>query len=259
LPPEYHFRYVAEDEKDEYLRDHIDRSFRGKITDEYTIAEQSLWDLLLRPLSCTVLVKWVRLCLSLDWIAKHFPGVTVVQIVRHPVPLFLSWKTRDWDPGHNLQLLLCQEGLMKGRLAPYVTIMTRAQSYWEKAAALWGAINFMQWKAHRPHWIFRLHEWYCYNPENRIRWLAENLGLIWTKESHDFLRPDRKILRGPGYGRKRDSRSEIDKWRGKIGSTEIKQIHSVLKEFNLPYFRGTDPDQLFKDPHIIDTLPSFIH
>ena len=252
LGKRYKYRYLVEDIQDQNLEQHIEKSFHGRISDEYTIAEQSFRDILLHPHSSTVLVKWVRLCVCLDWIAKTFPEIKVVQIIRHPVPLFLSWRARGWEPENDLWILLRQKRLMQGPLLPYVSIMNDAKTYWEKAGALWGAVTFMQWKAHRQDWIFKPHEWYCYDPEKRIYWLAKKLGLVWNRNVNDFLQPDRRIIKGPGYGERRDPRSEICKWIGRITPNELHEINSVTQKFNLPFFKNLHPESLNSDPLIIE-------
>lgn len=55
----YTHAYVPQDEFRRGFYAHIQRSLRGKITDEYTLAEQGLREILLQPLANTVLVKWV--------------------------------------------------------------------------------------------------------------------------------------------------------------------------------------------------------
>jgi len=138
LPANPLYRYLPPEADEPVLERVLAEHLDGRAVDEYVIAEQGLRELLARPRARTVLVKWVRAGLMLEWIGARFPGLSLVQIVRHPVPLFLSWRQRDWDPDFNLQQLLSQRALMAGPLAPLADTLSHAEGFWEKAAAFWG-------------------------------------------------------------------------------------------------------------------------
>ena len=238
----YWYKYVPAVEQDELLRSHIKMAFRGRIVDEYTISEQGGREILAHPRSHTVLLKWVFLSLCLEWISKYFSELTVVQIIRHPVPQFLSWQQRGWDPDYNLQLLLNQPKLMKGPLQPYASVMHQAETYWEKVGAFWGAITYMQLRVHRTSWFLLEHEWFCLDANTRFRWLVEKLGLQWNTKIEDFLSPQRKIISGPGYGKRRDSRSEVHKWESQVTQKELDELMGTIAHFELPFYRNLDPE-----------------
>jgi hypothetical protein len=231
--------------QDEFRRDfyaHIQRSLRGGITSEYTLAEQGLREILLAPLARTVLVKWVWLTLSLDWIAKYFPDLQVIQIIRHPVPQFLSWRQRNWDPAVSLNLLLDQPLLMSSPLKRYASVMRKASTFWEKAGAFWGAVSFMQLQAHRSGWFLLEHEWLCLDAHTRFRWLTERLNLQWDDNIEDFLSSKRKIISGPGYGKRRNPRSEVHKWKSEVTQKELDDLMGTIAHFELPFYRNLDPE-----------------
>lgn len=228
------------------LARHISAAFAGRIHTEYVIAERGLREILTTWRADVVLIKWVKLVLCLDWLAQHFPDVTVVQTVRHPVPLTLSWRKRGWDPGHALDLLLAQPGLMTGPLAPYADAMRSAESYWERAGAFWGAIAFMQLRQHRPGWVLREHERFCIDPVEQYRALTQQLGLAWSDRIAGFATGENRRTVGPGYGRRRDPRQEIHKWETGVTRGERDQLESVVRVFDLPFYARLDPE-VFRD------------
>ncbi len=242
LGSEYMYRYMQADTADPGLKRFLDRAFRGHIHDEYTIAEQGLAEILRHPLSGTVLVKLVRLPLALDWLAGQFPGLAILQIVRHPAPQFLSWKQRNWSPGRALRRLLEQQELMDGPLAPYRNDMRCAESFWEQAGVFWGAVARLQLQSHRDGWYLREHEWYCADPLDRIHWQLDRMGLSWSNEIGHFINGDSARGSGPGYGRYRDPRAEIHKWEGRLSATELNELESAVKVFKLPFYPGLDPE-----------------
>jgi hypothetical protein len=240
LPLRYYHTIHAPPPQDVVQR--IDRSLEGKVTDEYVTADMSLWDILARPLAQTVLVKWVRMSMSLAWVAERHPDLTVIQVVRHPVPQFLSWRARGWSPEADLERLRAQTALLEGPLRRHASVIHKAGSYWEKAGALWGAVATMQIAAHRPGWVLREHEWFCLDPLRRFRQLVDWLGLTWTPAAEEFLSPWRRQVCGPGYGPWRDSRQEIRKWEGEITPAELKQLRDTLIQFDLPFYPGLEPE-----------------
>lgn len=242
LGEDYRYKYIKAGQKDCRLKNHIDKAFGGHIVDEYVIAEQGFREIFNHYRSHSVLLKLVFLPLCLEWIARQIPNITVIQIVRHPVPQFLSWRTRDWDVGYNLQLLLDQTELMQGPLKAYAPIMKEAETYWQKVGAFWGAVAHMQLRAHRAGWFLMEHEWYCADATDRIGWLIGQLGLAWSPRIADFVSPERRILKGPGYGLRRDPKSEIHKWEGAVTDAELRTLQETLNYFDLPFYPNLDPE-----------------
>lgn len=234
--------------RDVSLERHIRQAFSGRIHTEYVIAEQGIREMLVAWRANTVLIKWVKLVLCLDWFAVHFPDATVVQTIRHPVPLALSWRPRGWDPGHHLGLMLSQPELIEGPLKPYVSVMQDAETFWEQAGAFWGAISLMQLRQHRPGWFLREHEWYCMEPVDRIRELVDQTGLEWTDKIGRFVLGEDRAASGPGYGENRDPRTEVHKWEKKVTRRELDELESVVRRFDLPFYRGLDPEAFWQAP-----------
>lgn len=249
LGKEYWYRSLSTDDRDPVLTEHIRSSLQGRVLDPYVIAEQSLGDLLRRPLAHTAVLKWVRLSISLDWVAANFPGIRVVQIIRHPIPQLLSWRARDWDPEYNLRLLLNQPALTEGPLKPHMQAIASARTYWEKGAAFWSAIAAIQYRTHRPGWYLLEHEWYCLDPDRHFRWIIGELGLKWNSRMDAFLSPDRQVS-GPGYGEARDPSSELTKWRGKLSVAQEAEVSRMVARFELPFYRDLEPAAFWSPPEL---------
>jgi len=231
------YPYVHENQKNSSLKQHILKTFNGDIVNEYVIAEQGIKEILASMVAKNLLVKWVRFSFCLEWIKATFPDLVFVQIIRHPVPLFLSWASasRDWDPSYALTTILTQESLMEGPLKNYQYLMTSAKTPWEKAGAFWGASTYMQYHAQEDKRLFQTHEWYCENPNERIRWLINELNLIENSSLQSFLSENRR-KNGPGYGQSRSSEGEIKKWYGKIDTREYRDLMGVINQFDFPFY-----------------------
>lgn len=125
---------------------------------------------------------------------------------------------------------------MNGPLAGFQDTICNSTTYWQMAGAFWGAITYMQMKAHRPSWILKEHEWNCSDPITGIRWLVDQLELEWNADIDDFLSEDRCIASGPGYSVKRNSQTEITKWHSKITPAELDELFTNIEPFDLPFY-----------------------
>lgn len=240
--------YLAAGTSDPHLERHLRDAFCGRVNTEYVLAEQGFHEILTAWRAETVLIKWVKLVLSLDWFAQGFPNVAVVQTIRHPVPLALSWKARNWDPGHQLRAMLAQPALIDGPLLPHADTLRYAETFWQQAGAFWGAISLLQLRQHRPGWVLREHEWYCLAPVERFRDLVEQVGLRWVDEVGRFVSGEDRCATGPGYGPKRDPVQEVHKWERHVSRSELDELESVVRSFGLPFYPGLDPEAFWQPP-----------
>lgn len=248
LSGDYWNVYLSAGSYDPALERHVQDAFSGRVHTEYVLAEQGLREMLASWRAETVLIKWVKLVLCLDWFAQTFPEVPVVQTIRHPVPLALSWRTRGWDPNYHLGVLLAQPALMEGPLRQHAEIMRQAETFWQQTGAFWGAISLLQWRQHRPGWILREHEWYCMDPVERIHALIDQTGLQWTEEIALFVSGKDRCATGPGYGQNRDPRDEVHKWEKHISNSELEELEAIVQSFELPFYRGLDPEAFWCPP-----------
>ncbi|MCB1878013.1 MAG: sulfotransferase [Chromatiales bacterium] len=243
-PTHTRYIYLPSDQHSPELHALVRKALEGRVRDEYAVAELDWGGLLKQPLAKTVLTKFVRLPLAVDWLDTQFPQARIAQIIRHPVPLILSWQARGWRPDRQVERLLAQKPLMSKELKPYRFAMTSAEGYWEKAAAFWAATTVRQLNARRPGNLLVQHEWLCQAPQERFGWLYDQLGLEKGEDLSRFLNGNLRKDAGPGYGRWRDPRSEIHKWKDQIDADALRQVKRVAERFELPVYRELDPEDL---------------
>lgn len=136
---------------------------------------------------------------------------------------------------------------MQGPLRPFEGIMRDAGSFWEQVGAFWSGVTYLQWQLHRPGWILKEHEWYCMHAEERIAWLAGEMGLGINDSMCAFINCRSSGSSGPGYGIARDPKTEVHKWEKKISSQELKELEQVVSRFELPFYPGLDPEAFRED------------
>lgn len=245
LDSELRYRFVPPGEGNNEIRANISSCLRGELYSDYITAELGFKQILGKARAETVLLKWVWLSFALDYVADEFPQMKVLQIVRHPIPQFLSWRERNWDPAYSLKLLVSQPALMNGPLREHADRMGAALdgSYWEYAVAFWAAAVLMQQRAQARNatrgWLLQTHEWFCEDPEQRMRWLLGQLGMGWNEEIARFLDPQIKRASGPGYGKARDPRHEIDKWKGVVPLDEQREVERLIQSYGIDLYAVT--------------------
>ena len=242
LEARYRYRYLSAADREDHLEAHIRDAFSGRVRADYVLAEQGLRELVSNWRARTVLCKWVKFVICLDWVAQNFPDIQVVQTVRHPVALILSWRELGWEPANALRILLAQSALLEGPLHAIAPVLRDAESPWEKRAAFWAAIAYMQLQQHRPGWLLVEHEWLCLDPVPHVRRIVEGMGLEWTERIGQFASGERRAASGAGYGRNRDPRAEIRKWEGKVDEAALREVRSVLERVKLPFYPNLDPE-----------------
>lgn len=196
------------------------------------------------------LVKLVRSNLALEWISEHYPNAVQVLVLRHPCGLFASWQRRHWEP--NPEKLLKDELLMRDYLSPYADTISQAQTFWQKAAALWGAtyVVLERQMANHPNWLLVQHEWLCQEPVAHFHALYSVLSLTWNERVKSAIAGlNRPAKDDNPYSLNRLASREIDKWKQQLTPAEIAECRSVIEKFNLSYYPNFEP---------IATTPSWL-
>ncbi|MFC2085577.1 hypothetical protein ACFLRO_00015 [Bacteroidota bacterium] len=235
--------YIPPSASDPEFFTFIDDCINGRLQRAEDYRPLSTAQLLKRPFADNVLVKWVRFPLVLDWIAVNFPELRVLQTIRHPIPLFLSWEQRGWNLNKSLDRIREKPELMDGPLARYRSVIESVEGDWPSAAAFWCCNVTMQINAIRDGWMLREHEWFCLDPESRFRRVFDYFGFEWTPEVDSFLHGSRSE-RVRGTPEPRDTQAEVHKWEGKVTDSVLREVLEVMAAFDVPVYPGLDPEAL---------------
>lgn len=188
-----------------------------------------------------VLVKLVNANLNLAWFSANFPDARQVFVVRHPCGQFESWRRLGWEP--DPRGLLGNRRLVEDHLEPYADLMARAESFWERAGALWGATVHVvrrQTQAAQPRDIVA-YEWLCADPLPRFRDLYHRLDMTWTEGAERFLRAADTESDPGTYSMRRPTARQIDKWKQRLDPADVVACRRFVEPFGLPYYPGFEP------------------
>lgn len=250
------YLYLRPDDDDEGYRRHMSRALHGKIATPFTMRDDAgpivnrlpkRWQDLGHRLPVlyrrkqNTLVKLVYSNLTLDWLQARYPAAGVVYLLRHPCGQFASVKRLGWEPRPHR--LLWSQALVEDHLHPFRDVLRSAETFWERAGALWGATNYVAYRqaergARRAVVPF---EWLCQAPGAHFRRLFDYLGLTWTAEVQDFVEEHGDEHSDQPYSLKRKSEEQIDKWKEKLSPDEVETCRRFAEPFGLPFYENFDP------------------
>jgi hypothetical protein len=188
-----------------------------------------------------VLLKLVYANLNLAWVSAHLPQVRQVCVLRHPCGQFESWKRLGWEP--QPELLLGNPRLVADHLEPFADLIRSAQSFWERAGALWAATAYVihrQTQADNGRLIVA-YEWLCGDPVARFQELYRRLALTWSAGAERFIRESDNEADSRTYSTQRPTAKQIDKWKERLSREDIEACRRFVEPFGLPYYPGFEP------------------
>jgi hypothetical protein len=188
-----------------------------------------------------VLLKLVNANLNLAWFSANFPHARQVCVLRHPCGQFESWQRLGWDPAPHA--LLENHRLVEDHLHAFVGLIAGARSFWERAGALWAAIQYVihrQTQADGGRLVVA-YEWLCGDPVVRFQDLYRRLDMTWSDEAEGFLRTADTDANPGTYSMKRPTARQIDKWKQRIEREDVEACRRFVEPFGLPYYPGFEP------------------
>jgi hypothetical protein len=250
--PWFRFRYLPAGTDDAAFAAHMGRALEGRITTPATMAEAPgpvlghlptrVRDVIGARLPALyfrkegVLLKLIHCNLALEWIADAAPTARQVVVIRHPCGTFASWRRQGWAP--DVKRLLDDERLVADHLAPYADLIERADGFWERAGAYWGAVTLVVTKQLERNgaWLPVQHEWLCQEPLERFKQLYAAAGLTWVDDAEEFLARADHGGDTATQSMRRSSRAEIDKWKTEVEPVDQDACRRMVERFELPWY-----------------------
>jgi Sulfotransferase family len=188
-----------------------------------------------------VLVKLVNANLNLAWFSANFPRARQLFVLRHPCGQFESWQRLGWEP--DPRALLANRRLVADHLAPFADLIASAESFWERAGALWGATVHVVQRQTRADGgrLIVAYEWLCGEPLSRFQDLYRRLDMTWTVGAERFLQAADTEADPGTYSMRRPTARQIDKWKGRLGPGDVEACRRFVEPFGLPYYPGFEP------------------
>jgi hypothetical protein len=179
------------------------------------------------PEAEVVIVKSVHAPLSLDWVRARGEPL-VVAVMRHPLNVIASMLELDMpDRDRHLDR---NRRVLERLVRPWnVPLPDESASEVHRVAWQVGVLSTALERSVGPDDVTVVHEDVCVEPGARFRSLFERCGLMWTADVEDHLRASDRP--GSGFKPVRVAAELPERWRKRLGDTEVEEIREVLRSF----------------------------
>jgi sulfotransferase family protein len=196
-------------------------------------------DMYNRRLFCSRrLVKEVRANLMIGWLAKNFPGMKIIYLLRHPLATVRSRLAHTPAIDLNVEFLR-QEKLVRDHLGPYLDCIAQARTDFEKHVVAWCIEHVVSLsQLERREHLTVYYELLCTEPDREMRRLmefasvpidAKRLALAVRRPSATALGRAAAIARGDEL---------IDSWRAAFTDAQIARGLEIVESFGLAGLYG---------------------
>lgn len=184
------------------------------------------------------LIKDIRANLFLGWLARSFPEMPIVFILRHPCAVALSKTRLGWSS--RLEEFLEQPELVRDFLSPVVEEMRAAPTEFERHVFAWCVetlVPLTHLEPGRAHLVF--YENLCETPEAELRGISDYLGSGFRDVPIEALRMPSDLARSGSAVL--SGRDPARSWREELGEREIRRAVEILGYFGLDPIYGASP------------------
>lgn len=237
-----YFQYMRPEEENEPLADYCSRLFSGRIRHHWIDREITHLSPRYR------VVKAVRANLMLGWIARQFPDVPQVLIIRHPCAVVLSRMKLGWATDADIEPLLAQPKLVDDFLANNIELIQECRTDEEKHAIIWSVsylVPLKQIASSNTRVIFyeNLHT----RPKAEVPRLLEAIGRVYDDRIHSHL--DSPSATSRGNSAVVSGNNIIEQWQHELLPSQIDRILGVVDAFGLGYLYGNSllPEAMLYD------------
>jgi len=185
-------------------------------------------------------VKVVRGNLFLAWLARSFPQVPVVLVLRHPCAVVASRMALDWNPRPDLDALLAQTRLLEDHLTNFRELIAGATTEEARNAVVWCLHYLVPLRQYEPGaYTAVFYESLCARPEIELpRLLSAVGGDLCELPASRTLVPSTTSRLGSAAVTGDD---RITSWQRSLDAGTIERILEVVRAFGLDSIYDESP------------------
>lgn len=177
------------------------------------------------------LVKEIRGNLLLGWLARNFPGMPMVLLMRHPCAVVASRLALGWRD--NLDETMAQGDLVGDHLLPTEREIRVARDPFERHLFLWCIDNLVPLRQLTPD---RLHLVFY---EDLLLDPASELGRLFAFLGRDFDEEGLAKPGSPSFTSRPGEQPSLDGWRRSVDGRRLERAVEILGLFGLDRVYGT--------------------
>jgi hypothetical protein len=233
----HYFQYLHPDCNDLEMTGFCDRLFSGRVRGRWIDQEVTS----LRPRYR--LVKEIRANLLLGWIARRYPEIPLLFIVRHPCAVVESRLKLGWATDSDLAVFLEQPLLVEDHLKEFTGLISATRSDAGKHALVWCISNLIPFRQFGAERLSLVHyEDLCERPEIEVPRVFDAIGQTCNASVFDLLRTPSMSTRGRGDVLSHASLTAG--WRTSLSSLQVAEILRIVAAFGLDHWYGDSPTPL---------------
>jgi hypothetical protein len=185
-----------------------------------------------------VMVKSVHAPLALEWVWSRFRPTTVV-VQRHPLNVIASWLELGWGG-----CALDTNPRVWDRFGDQWRLPRLGPDPSQEQRLAWEAGLFTTALAdgadRHPEWVAASHEDLCLDPTTAFQRLFDRIGLPWSTRVEAYLSESNQP--GEGWSTHRIAAEQPDRWKHRLGGSQLDEIWSVLSRFAAPWVQAVAAD-----------------
>lgn len=185
------------------------------------------------------LVKDIRANLFLKWLDRHFPGMPIVLLFRHPLAVAASRLQHRWN--NDLADFLTQAPLMEDSLEPYRDLIRDTTDPFEKHIVQWCVESLVPLRAFgRGEIHLAFYELFAAQPNEEIGRLFGFLGKPVTDAVIARAQRPSKMT----WARSADAKPEkatLESWQRSVPQDRVRRALAIVDRFGLGGIYGEDP------------------
>jgi hypothetical protein len=186
-------------------------------------------------------VKEIRACLFLRWLADRFPQVPVLLVIRHPCAVVASRLRLRWDTDRDLQPFLEQDFLVADHLREHLDTIRSASTDVEKHAVVWCVHHLVPLRQFRDGGLRVIfYEELCRDPAAELAGVFEVLG---RRPGPRALRAARRFSMTAVAGSAVVTGDDpVAAWRRHLRNAQIAEVLGIVEAFGLgDLYAGSHP------------------
>lgn len=173
---------------------------------------------------------------SSDWISNNF-DIDVIVLIRHPAAFAASLKRLDWQ--FDFSHFIAQNELINELLFKYKNdIIKNPKEIIQQSILLWNTVYDVldTYSKKNKKWFLYTHESISSDPLKHFKKIYDELNLNWNNKieqqiySYTSIQNSLNPKEGQVHKLKRDSRSNIKRWKNILTKNEIDEIYRGTKE-----------------------------
>jgi hypothetical protein len=226
-----YFQYMRPDEENEELLTYCRTIFSGDIRNKWIDRQIGHLFPYFR------LIKEIRANLFLKWMQDRFPEIPLFFIIRHPCAVVLSRIQLAWATDSDIAPFLSQGKLVDDFLSDKLDLIKSARTEEEKHAIIWCISNLVPLKQFAPDNLKVIfYENLCTRPQTEIEKIFHTIQVDYRDSVFKYIKePSLTSIRTSAVVR---GNNKVAKWKQELSSSQINNILSVVKAFELDYLYG---------------------